>query len=300
MSRNILDGKKIIFIGNSYVFYGNAVIRIPLTELTQKARSNDKGYFYQICKACGADVSVTNWTFGGHGLSHIFGAPCAHNKECFGENHEDYLEERNFDYVVVSAGGGLGASKNIEADFNRIIDFFIKANPKVKFVCLGNLGAYGYSSYKYFLPEVLNYYKELEKKGVIIADWGTLVSDLILGNVTPEGAVLKYNKESFIVSRTENDGFHPNILSGYITALTLYCALTGESAVGKPYEFCSDASINQRCDFEYYIREFYCLNGGKTNFPSVFNSKEDMLGIQKLIDKYLERKPYRNFSFDTN
>ncbi len=297
MNKNALNGKKIIFIGNSYVFYGNAVIRIPLTELTQERRSNDRGYFYQICKSEGIDVSVTNWTFGGHGLAHLFGAPCAHKKECFGQIHEDYLTDRYFDYVVVSPGGGLESSKNIDADFERIMKFFTEANPNVKFVCLGNLGAYGYSSYKYFLPDVINYYKELEKKGVIIADWGTLVSDLISGNAVPEGARFEYNKESFIVSRTEKDGFHPNILTGYITALFLYSAITGDSAVGKSYEFCSDKSISERCDFKYYLKEFYCLDGSHTNFIDILNSKSDILGIQKLIDKYIEEKPYRNFCF---
>ena len=49
----MLSGKKILFIGNSYTYYGNAVMHKGYSVLTQEARSGDQGWFYQLCKAKG-------------------------------------------------------------------------------------------------------------------------------------------------------------------------------------------------------------------------------------------------------
>ena len=65
----IKDGARILVVGNSYVHYGRFVIGQGKTVLTQMSRENDTGYFYQLCKQKGVEVNVTNWTFGGHGIS---------------------------------------------------------------------------------------------------------------------------------------------------------------------------------------------------------------------------------------
>jgi len=97
-----LDGKKIIFIGDSFVYYGQTVLEKSTSYLKQSDRVNDKGYFYQLCKANGENVSVTNFTFGGHGLSSFCSGKCNAEKSCKGEDHFSYLIDRNYDYVVVS------------------------------------------------------------------------------------------------------------------------------------------------------------------------------------------------------
>ena len=95
----LLNGKKVLFIGDSYVYYGRTV-ESKGTSLTQSSRSNDKGGFYQLCKANGIDVEVTNWTFGSHGLRETFDGVCTETTcpaYTNGESHEDYLTDRNFD-----------------------------------------------------------------------------------------------------------------------------------------------------------------------------------------------------------
>ena len=42
-----LDGKRVIFIGNSYVYHGRTVMNVSSSVMTQAARENDKGIFYQ-------------------------------------------------------------------------------------------------------------------------------------------------------------------------------------------------------------------------------------------------------------
>ena len=85
-----LNGKKILIIGNSYVYYGRSVIHKGTSVKDQASRSNDKGFFYQLCKLNGYDVSVTNWTFGGHGLGDFCDKPCSRG-DCPNTIHQNYL-----------------------------------------------------------------------------------------------------------------------------------------------------------------------------------------------------------------
>ncbi len=283
-----LDGKRVIFIGNSYVYYGRTVINKSSSVMTQAERENDKGFFYQLCKENGQEVNVTNWTFGGHGLADFFGAPCAHSSSaCRGTRHENQLKNRYYDYVFVSPGGGERQAQTLAADFDNIIKFFKEANPDVKIVCLGNLGCHGYSSFGTDLPAIYNYYSTLAEKGVIMADWGGLVYRIMHGIYTVPGASQTYGKNSFIVK----DGYHPNMLAGYITTLMAYCAVTGESAVGQSYEFCNNPRLNAKFNFKDYVADYY-TDAKSTNFPDIFKSEGDMKGIQKLVDKYIAEKTY--------
>ncbi len=286
--QNKLDGKKVIFVGNSYVYYGQTVLNKPKSVLTQAERSHDHGYFYQLCRACGAEVEVTNWTFGGHGLTDLFGEPCQRPGSCEGHRHEYDLTDRAFDYVFVSPGGGTRSAENIAEDFAYIIKFFRDANPDVKIVCLGNLGAHGYSSFRTVLPAIYEYYPTLEDMGVIIADWGGIVNGIIEGEFAVPDGTQTYTASTFVVK----DGFHPNPLAGYITCLTAYCAVTGESAVGMPYALWGDGGLEPKFDFDWYCEKYY-EHAEDTNFRAVFASPADMCGIQQLVDWYLSAKPYR-------
>lgn len=283
-----LDGKRVIFIGNSYVYYGRTVINQSSSVITQAERENDKGFFYQLCKENGMEVNVTNWTFGGHGLADFFGAPCAHSSSaCKGTRHEDELKNRYYDYVFVSPGGGARQASTIADDFDNIIKFFKDANPDVKIVCLANLGCHGYSSFGTDLPAIYNYYPTLADKGVIMADWGGLVYRIMHGIYIVPGGSQSYGKNTFIVK----DGFHPNMLAGYITTLMAYCAVTGEGAVGQPYGFCNDVRVNAKFSFANYVKSYYTAEI-TTNFPDVFASEGDMRGIQELVDRYIAEKGY--------
>ena len=281
-----LNGKKILIIGNSYVFYGRTTLYTATAVRDQISRSGDKGFFYQLCKENGYDVSVTNWTFSGHGLYDLCDTPCTHSACKGGIIHEVALIDPVYDYVVISPGGGDLSEKYFVENFDHLCKFFRAANPNVKIVCLGNLGAHGYSSFGTVEPGICSHYKNLEKQGVIIADWGGLVNGIIDGIYKVPGATQKYSAKTFIVK----DGYHPNPLAGYITTLMAYCAITGESPIGQPYDFCTDKTINVKFDMVDYISDYYV--NGNTNFLDVFQSESDMLGIQQLIAQYLKNKPY--------
>ncbi len=281
-----LDGKKVIFIGNSHTYYGKTVLEKAQSVQSQEARSNDQGFFYQLCKANGMEVEVTNWTYGGHTLAHLF-EECTANRGCDGVDHKADLTDRYFDYVMFQPGTSDVTAEEFMRRCEVVMAFFREANPNVQFVFLMPHRAYWYD-YEWF-----SQLKVLEDSGVIIVDWGNLVNDIIDGTVTVPNAAQTYDKHSFIISQSEADGYHANMLTGYITTLMTYCAITGESAVNQTYSFCNDKTVNAAFDFDAFITKYYTYGDVTTNFPEIFASQEDMTGIQMLIDAYLEAKYYR-------
>ena len=285
-----MNGKKILVIGNSAVYYGGAVFKKDAASVTaQAARSFDEGYLYQLFKLNGHDVEITNWTHGGHKFSDMRENPCS-IKTCEGRTHMDYLLDREFDYVIISAGSGPEAEASFLDDIAFYVDFFKQYNPAVKFVYLGNLLAHGHSSNGHVQHEVIANYKTLEDMGFIVADWGSMVIDIMFNGLEVPGATYEFTKNSFIVK----DTYHPGPLAGYVTSLFAYCAITGDSPVGQPYNFCYDASIRSEFDMDAYKASYYSASW-TTNFLEIFKSDADMAGIQQLVAEYLEAKPYREY-----
>ena len=284
---HMLQGKKFIIIGNSHTYNGKVVLKMDKSVLEQSARSNDMALFYQLCKANGAEVSVTNWCFSGHGLQHLFGNPCGISA-CNGVKHEDYLTDRFFDYVVITPGVGENSVASLEEDIAYITNFFREANPNVKFVCLGNASVYGKNRTDEAYPGITNYYKTLEEQGFLIADWGMVVSDLIDGYSSVPGTKEQYTKNTFIVS----DGFHPNVLSGYVASMMLYCVITDEAAVDQPRRlFVDDPTMADMVSNQ--LKNSYEFGDLDTNFHKILTSESELEGLQIMVDQYLEDKPYR-------
>ena len=280
----VLEGKKIIFVGNSFTYFGKTVLEKKQTVLTQEKRSNDHGFFYQLCKENGIEVEVTNWTFGGHTLAQTFGGNCNADRGCDGVDHLSYLTDRNFDYVVIQEGSGQPDSLEW---VEKVMRVFQEANPNVKFVYLEHSNAH-FNSFSR-----VTQLKELAEKGVTVVDWGALVVDVVNGKTAVPDATQEYNKNSFIISKSEKDGYHPNMLTGYITTLMTFCAITGVRAEGQNYLFCDDMSINKAYDPFTFTSKYYTYS--PSNFYNILASEPDMKGIQKMIDRYLDEKPYLKY-----
>ncbi len=295
---SVLDGKKVIFIGNSFVYHGQTVFDRGWSDYFQEERENDEGYFYQLCRENGAGVSVTNWTFGSHNLTNFCQHPC-NNKNCkeYGSDHLNDLTDPYYDYVILSTGRKSSTTEEaFLGSMETLMAFFREANPDVKFVYLCCSGSHNISVEPSFPVNVLNNLKTIAEWGVTVVDWGKLVADIINGETEVPGAAETYSKNSFIVYNSNKDGYHPNQLTGYITSLMTYCAITGESAVGQPYSFCSDTSLSSKFSFSNYISEHYKFST-TTNYPEIFESDADMNGIQTLIDQYLEEKAFLDYNF---
>ena len=284
-AQKALDGKKIIFIGNSHTYVGNVVTQTNNSQPSQEKRSNNKGLFWILCQRQGCNVEVTNWTFSSHGLASIFQNPCGVEGSCHGLNHEEYLTDRYFDYVVIQPGVGEKSETNIAADIQYVVDFFRKENPDVKFALLGNASVYGNNATNHPYPGITGYYTTLAEEGFIMADWGGLVNDLIHEKVKPEGSAMPYFKKSFIIK----DGFHPNMLSGYLASAMLYCAITGEKAENLPTDLFLNSAMEISLD--NHLQKSYA-DPSDTNFKTALTAESELKGLHKLIDRYLEEKPY--------
>ena len=195
-------------------------------------------------------------------------------------DHLSNFTDYDYDYVIMQEATVQGIKAE---DAINLAEKFSAVNPDTKFFVIMH------SAYRYSGIECEEYIEKIKEAGITVVDWGKLVVDIANGDVKVPGAVEEYNKNSFIVALSETDGHHPNLLSGYITALMTYCALTGESAVGQEYAFCSDKKLSAEFDFDAYEKTYYVYDNATTNFPEIFASESDMKGIQQLADEYLAK-----------
>lgn len=280
--KEALQGKKVIFIGNSYTFCGQNVMTKQNDVLTQAERSNDQGFFYQLCKANGIDVEVTNWSYGSHSITDFFEGACKTERECYGEYHEYYLKEPYFDYVVLQCNPEASYNGDFLKLLQPTMDFFREHNPNVKF--LMHVPHMAYEKNFRWVKDL----QELVDADIRIANWGELCYDVLENGVEVPGATQEYSFHSFVINWSETDGFHQNILAGYLTSLMVYCAITGESAVDQPYLFTNDSSLNPNFGWERMKGVHYSYDPD-TNFIEIFQSEADMRGLQTLADQYLAK-----------
>ena len=280
-SIDALQGKRILFVGNSYTYYGRVVINQGYGVLTQKERTDNRGMFYYMCKEKGIDVEVTNWVFGGHDLTDTLGHSCTMtDTSCAGVDHLSYLTDPNFDYVCLQPYFEDEYTGDMVSHLQPMMDFFRAANPDVKFLLL--------------VPHMTfvrnfdwrNDFAALADVGVTICNWGGMLDDIVNKRVEVPGGTQQYFFGSFVISQNEKDGHHQNLLVGYLTAQMVYCAITGESAVGQPYTVANDSSLHPEFDMEAYQKKYYTYEP-VTNFVEIYRSESDMNGLQQLIDQYL-------------
>lgn len=266
-----INGKKILFAGNSLTFYGRVVIE-------KNGRPTDeKGIFETLCESFGDKVSVTNFTFGGAGFIDgrkspladgfpedsaqygIYQLMLAYHPDCYanadGKPMDDFYAQ---DYVVLQQRGAAIAESYEQA--KKIAALF---PPTTRFAFLVTHYDARYSTY---VSE-----KESLRDGWIIINSGELVRDLYEHTIEP--LRYDYKKADFVITK---DNVHPNYLTGYLKALGTYCALTGKSGVGADYSFISRST------------ELY-NSPEDTQFPAVLEDTEEMLRLQKLLDEYLKK-----------
>ena len=269
-----LDGKTVMMVGNSMLYYGNCTI-------INKQGEEDNGYFKQLTKLNGENTSVIDMCYPGKSLVYIY---------------ENYLEgfsaekRAEVDYVVLSEHSA--GSEDLQRDVGNIMALFPEST-RFYFVCHPMI-------YENDVRNVIEKLEDLRKMGVEIVNWGKLVYDIYTGETEVPYSLKAYARSTFLKDNvgykngsgavkagSEGDRKHPNLLSGYITALSLYTAMTNRSAVIQEYEFTNDKTIHKYYDYETFIAAHY--NGVvTTNFDEIFSSVYDMAGIQRLINEYNE------------
>ena len=189
------------------------------------------------------------------------------------------FNDYNYDYVIVQQGT-KDPENDLVGDVQKMTEPFKKANPEVKVIFLVHQLAYT-REYKWLEKVSL-----LKDAGVTVVDWGGMLHGIIQGTQTVPGTEQTFNQNSFIISKSDSDGYHPNLLVGYVTALMTYCAITGEKAEGQPWKFPNNPVIGETA-IKAYRASYYTYNKD-TNFDAVLLSKKEMQGFQKLIDQYMQ------------
>lgn len=266
-----LDGAKVMFIGNSFTYYGHCCG----SKEDNPWGGTDKGYFYKVAKSYGDEVTVTNFTWGGSSLWHKKSKVA--DKALYVkmlETHPNYYQNPqgkpmdeiyDQDYVILQQSGD-NISETYE-DAKAIMALF---PPETKFYFY--ITTHDLSSNH---TPTISAATKLEKEGSAgYIPLGHMVYKVWTGAERITGSTIKYNKYSFVVNQSSSDGYHPNHLTGYLTALMTYCTITGKSAEGADYSFVVKDSKT------YYTN-------GTTNYPEVLESANDMAEWQKLIDKYI-------------
>lgn len=260
------DKKKIAFVGNSFTFFGKCV--------DVKAFDGvDNGYFYQLAKAFGDDVTVTNFTWGGASFWHKgdgFAQRALYEK--MKELHPAYynnpeglpLDDFYRQDAVVLQQSGDRIEQTYE-DARLIMNLFA---PETKF------GFYitTYDAFHSFEPS-FEAARAIRDNGGVYIPLGHIVDDIINSRVDVMGSGVVYNKNSFVVCR-EHDKFHPNTLTGYLTALCTYCAFTQKELNKAEHSFVTSMSAE----------EFYTL--GESNHAEIIASEREMEVLKNLVFDY--------------
>ena len=297
-----LEGKKIIFVGQSYTYYGNVVEKTSGsdTNCSQTKRTTNDGYFYRLCKSVGiSSITITDWAFPSHSLEDLFDGSCEKGDgHTAGRDHLADLTNRNYDYVVLQGSNeGYETAEEYYNLVKGIMDVFREANPNVKFIYVLHNAVY--TSYSSAWRQSVSM---IEDEGAIIVDWGSLVVDVYAGAVEVPGATLDYNKSSFIISQSASNKANPNLLSGYLYSLMTYCAITGETPVGHSWAFAK--SYTGLYSLDRYTSDYYKyddpttadVDESVTNMSAIFGSDADMTGLQTLAAQYLGMKNYEGYT----
>lgn len=269
---NSFDKKRIAFVGNSFTFYGRCVNVKTLDGI-------DDGYFYKLARSLGDDVTVTNFTIGGASFLHK-GDGFAERMlfEKMKELHPAYYNNPNGlpvesfylqDAVVLQQSGDR--IKETYDDASLIMSLFPPTTVFGFYVTT-------YDAFHNFEPSFEAAEKIRDEWGGAYIPLGHLVDDIIKGKV--EGLTLDYNKNSFIVCR-KNDGFHPNTLTGYLTAICVYSAFTGRELSSAEHSFVCEMDKN----------EYYPL--GESNHGEILRSDAEMRRLKAAAYDYCVR--YNNF-----
>ena len=286
-AKKLLDGKKVAFLGCSYTFRTYTVHKGMGMPSGMGDRAHDQETFYQFCKAKGAEVDVLDWTFSKHSLSDL--VDLRQCKRC-SRHHLDDLTDRYYDYVVMHDIFVFSTAEEYLQIAEKTMALFREANPNVQFYYVLHNGTYSQN----YTEEWREAITLIENAGAKFIDWASLVWDIINGQTEVPGAKYEYNKQSFIISQSPTDGYHPNPLVGYLYSLMVYCAITGEKAVGQPYAFMTTQEQLEK--WENYKRVQYTYddssterNERDTKFVEILSSAEDVKGLQTLVDSYMSK-----------
>lgn len=285
-----LNGKKIMVIGNSMVYYGGCV-------LNGSQKNPDPGMLDKIIRAYGESATVYDCTYGGHALHDFTSNGCVSSKlhgdagttasgNCPGLGTELLPTSviPSIDYVFISEAGDNNAL--FYTDASAVFKRFKDANPNVKCFYINHI----YSVYKSHTNVTSNLSK-LHADGVTVINCGQLAYDIYTGKVRVPGGSMSYSDRYTFCNHTSSDTYHPNPLMGYIMTQMCYCALTGREPFFADYaKLVKNSYFGASGKYAYsdYYQKYYTTAAAHP-FMDVIDNDAEMRGIQELIPGYIDK-----------
>lgn len=261
-----LDGVRVLFVGNSFTYYGRCTVN------RNNIVNNDSGYFYRAAKAMGDEVKVSSFTFNGSILRTDSTSKTSLYDKMLEEFPNHYGKGGEMDEFYAQDVVILQQQNVDMANTQSVIRLFMKLFPPETQFCV----FIHHSNVQRNQRNVIGAAEVLrDEESVIYLPVGHLVYDVWTGKTAVPGGTLKYNQDSFCVNQ-DDDRHHPNYLTGYLTALTVYHALTGKSV-----QDCSHSFVDR--SLEYY------KNGATSNYPTILSSDADMRGLKQLVEEYVDK-----------
>lgn len=285
-----LNGKKIMVIGNSMVYYGGCV-------QNGSQKNPDPGLLSQLIKAYSETATVYDCTYGGHALHDFTSKGCVSSKlhgdagttssgNCPGLGTELLPTSviPSVDYVFISEAGDNNSL--FYTDATAVFKRFKDANPNVKCFYINHI----YSVYKTH-TNVTSNLSRLHADGVTIINCGQLAYDIYTGRVKVPGGNMSYSDRYTFCNHTSSDTYHPNPLMGYIMSQMCYCALTGREPFFENYSSLIKGSYyggGGSVSYSNYYNKYYTTAAAHP-FMDVIDNKAEMRGIQELIPSYINK-----------
>ncbi len=201
--------KQLLFVGNSYLYYGDS-LHNHVSRMAQAAdKENAKSYTYKSATISGAY------------LSH--------------HNIDSYLKpgalglKKHFDVVILQ---GHSTSQTTPEKHQKFAETVKEFNQKIKATgaktALFMTWAYT-EKHKKYNPDML----EMNRKGYLEA--GNDIDALVI----PVGLAFEaaYKKKPGIKLQKDYDGSHPDLIGTYLAACTTYAAVYGKSPIGNEYTY---------------------------------------------------------------
>jgi len=202
------DTVSVLFIGNSFTF---------MNEMPKM--------FKELTQSKGKTVHVEYVAEGGKSLDY-------HSKQT---RTYTAINSRRWDYVVLQELSNTPAqpdskTETISLPFFRILSDSIRKNCDCTQIML--YMTWGYKAGNGQWAEINTY----EKMQARISNTYLRYSDLINAQLSPVGAVWSQVRQNYpALELYDQDNFHPSLLGSYVSAVTFYTAIFGESPYGSLY-----------------------------------------------------------------
>lgn len=201
--------KQILFVGNSYLYYGDSLHNHVLRMAKAADEENEDDYNYKSATISGAYLSQ-------------------HNLESHLEPNALGLPDP-FDVVVLQGHSTATTDPEKLENFRKAVSEFDDLISKT-----------GARTALYMTPAYTEVHKNYDPEMITKIDDGyTNVGNEVDALVIPVGLAFEeaYARRPDIQLHKDFDGSHPSLLGTYLGAATTYAALYDKSVVGNPYDY---------------------------------------------------------------